>query len=99
MQTIASGACIVGRITVRDRVKWTAYRDAVPATLAPFEGMLVARGRDAQVLAGVSVEADMVVIRFPSMDRVNAWYQSAAYQALIPLRDEAADVVIVAYRL
>jgi uncharacterized protein (DUF1330 family) len=99
MQTIATGACIVGRVSVKDPAKWAVYRDAVPATLAPFDGTLVARGHDARVLTGVSGEADMVVIRFPSMEQVEGWYASAAYQALIPLRDEAADVTIVAYRL
>ena len=39
----------------------------------------------------------MVVIRFPSIDAIDRWYHSDAYQALIPLRDEAADVTIVGY--
>jgi uncharacterized protein (DUF1330 family) len=99
MDPIASGACIVGRIRIVDAVRWPAYRDAVPATLAPFGGVLVTRGHDAKALAGVSTETDMVVIRFPSTEAIDAWYASAAYQALIPLRDAAADVTIVRYAL
>lgn len=94
-----TGACIVGRIRVVDPVGWTAYRDGVAATLVPFDGVLVLRGHDAQALAGASAETDVVVIRFPSMDAIDAWYRSPAYQALIPLRDAAADVTIVAYRI
>jgi uncharacterized protein (DUF1330 family) len=37
------------------------------------------------------------VIRFPGTDSVNQWFSSAAYQALIPLREQAADVVLVSY--
>jgi uncharacterized protein (DUF1330 family) len=37
------------------------------------------------------------VIRFPSVANVNQWFSSAAYQALIPLREQAADVVLVSY--
>jgi uncharacterized protein (DUF1330 family) len=28
---------------------------------------------------------------------VNQWFSSPAYQALIPLREEAADVVLLSY--
>ncbi len=97
--TANDGACIVGRIRIVDPARWADYRDAVPATLVPFGGVVVLRGHDAQPLAGSSPETDVVVIRFPSMDAVRAWYRSPAYRALIPLRDAAADVTIVAYRL
>lgn len=94
-----TGACIVGRVRVKDPTAWAAYRRGIPATLTPWNGTLVARGTDPLVLTGTCDETDMVVIRFPDRDAVRAWYASAAYQALIPLRDVAADVVIVAYDL
>jgi uncharacterized protein (DUF1330 family) len=94
-----SGACIVGRIRVKDHERWARYRAGVPATIAPFDGEVVARGHDAKPLAGSSSETDMVVIRFPSMEAVEGWYASQAYQALIPLREQAADVTLVAYEL
>jgi uncharacterized protein (DUF1330 family) len=40
---------------------------------------------------------DTVVIRFPNRAAVNNWHDSAAYQALVPLRRRAADVLIVSY--
>jgi uncharacterized protein (DUF1330 family) len=99
MSTPLSGAVLIGRIRIRDATKWIAYRDAVPATLTPFDATLVARGSDALVLAGTTDETDAVVIRFPSLEAIEDWYASAAYQALIPLRDEAGDVVLVGYRI
>jgi uncharacterized protein (DUF1330 family) len=97
MDTTLSGACIIGRIRINDAAKWKSYREAVPATLKPFDGVLVARGRDPLILCGDTDETDMVIIRFPSIETVQQWYRSPAYQALIPLRDEAADVTIVGY--
>jgi uncharacterized protein (DUF1330 family) len=94
-----TGACIVGRIRIRDPELWETYRAGVPATIAPFGGELVGRGQAARPLAGASAEPDMVIIRFPSMEAIDGWYASAAYQALIPLREAAADVTIVAYAL
>ncbi|HEY5763225.1 MAG TPA: DUF1330 domain-containing protein, partial [Rhodocyclaceae bacterium] len=40
---------------------------------------------------------DVVVIRFADQESLNGWFASPAYQALIPLRLEAADVSLVAY--
>lgn len=94
-----TGACLVGRVKVKDARMWAAYRRGIPATLAPWNATLVARGSGPLVLAGTSDETDMVVIRFPDRAAIQGWYASAAYQALIPLREAAADVVIVAYDL
>jgi uncharacterized protein (DUF1330 family) len=88
---------VVGQITVRDAAKWAEYRAQVPGTLAPWQAELLFRGSQIEVLAGEEPHADIVVIRFPSVAAVNGWHASAAYQSLIPLRDEAADVVLVVY--
>jgi len=32
-----------------------------------------------------------VVIEFPSFDQAQAWYDSAAYQKLIPIRQKSAS--------
>jgi uncharacterized protein (DUF1330 family) len=38
------------------------------------------------------------VIRFPNLAALQGWYRSPAYQALIPLREQAADVLLLAYQ-
>jgi uncharacterized protein (DUF1330 family) len=90
-------AYVIGHITVKDAEKWDAYRSGVPATLAPWGAELVFRGSDAEVLAGQHAHTDVVVIRFPDRKVVDAWHSSAAYQALIPLRQQAAEVVLLSY--
>lgn len=90
-------AYLIGHITVKDAAKWAAYRAGVPATLAPWGAELVFRGQNATVLAGEHAHADVVVIRFSDRKAVDGWHSSAAYQALIPLRQQAADVVLIAY--
>ncbi len=92
-----SNAYVIGHITVKDAEKWDAYRAGVPATLTPWGAELVFRGRNAEVLAGQHAHADVVVIRFPDRKAVDAWHSSAPYQALIPLRQQAADVVLLSY--
>jgi uncharacterized protein (DUF1330 family) len=90
-------ACVVGHITVRDAEKWAQYRAQVPATLAPWNAELLFRGQLTAALDGGHRHTDLVIIRFPDRAAVDAWYASPAYQALIPLRNEAADMDLLVF--
>ena len=92
-----SQAFVVGQMTVKQPEKWAQYRSQVLATLVPFCGELVFRGEQVQSFSGVNPHPDIVVIRFPSLADAQNWHASATYQALIPLRNEAADVVLTTY--
>lgn len=92
-----SSAYVVGHITVKDADKWAEYRSKVSATLTPWGGELVFRGKQSAALAGANPHPDIVVIRFPDLDAVNGWFSSAAYQALIPVREQGADMVLLSY--
>ena len=92
-----STAYLIGHITVKDPEKWAEYRSQVPATLGPWGAELVLRGKRVAVLTGEHAHTDVVVIRFPDREAINGWHASAAYQALIPLRQEAADVALISY--
>jgi uncharacterized protein (DUF1330 family) len=94
---VASPAYLIGHVTVRDPEKWAVYRSRVPGTLEPWGAELVFRGRRVAVLSGEHAHADTVVIRFPSGAALAGWHASPAYQALIPLRVQAAEVVLIAY--
>ena len=90
-------ACVIGHITIRDVDKWAQYRAKVPATLAPWDAELLFRGQLSTILSGAHAATDTVVIRFPDVAAVDGWYQSVAYQALIPLREQAADVTLLSF--
>jgi uncharacterized protein (DUF1330 family) len=90
-------ACVIGHITVKDADQWAQYRALVPATLGPWGAELLFRGQKAGLLAGRHAHEDTVVIRFPDLAAIDGWYQSAAYQALIPLRQAAADLDLVSF--
>jgi uncharacterized protein (DUF1330 family) len=90
-------AYLIGHVTVKNPQRWAEYTSRVPATLSPWGAELVFRGKRVAVLAGEHAHADVVVIRFPSVAAVDQWFSSAAYQSLIPLREQAADVVLLSY--
>ena len=95
---MSRGAYLVGQIHVRDPALWEQYKAGVATSLAGFDAELVFRGSRARELAGAQPKELAVVIRFADLDELNRWHDSDAYQALVPLRDRAADVVITAYR-
>lgn len=90
-------AYLIGHITIKDAEKWAAYRNAVPATMAPFGAELIFRGKLAQVFSGSHERSDVVVAKFPDRAALEAWHGSPAYQALIPLRMAAAEVDLLSY--
>ncbi|MBI2307029.1 MAG: DUF1330 domain-containing protein [Rhodocyclales bacterium] len=92
-------ACVIGHITVKDADKWAEYRSRVPVTLAPWGAQLLLRGENAAVLGGSHRHQATVVILFPDLAAVNGWYASAAYQALVPLREQAADVDLISFEV
>ena len=82
-------------VSVKDPEKWKKYLGELPATLDPFGGKLLCRGKLAKALLGEPQFQLMATFEFPDVDTADAWYQSEAYQALIPNRDEAAGGTIV----
>ncbi|QIT56147.1 DUF1330 domain-containing protein [Aquisalimonas sp. 2447] len=90
-------AYVIGHVTVRDQEAWAAYRARVPDTLAPWFGELLFRGHLAEVLAGDHPHRAVVALKFPTAREARGWHDSAAYQALLPLRDRAADVTLLRF--
>jgi uncharacterized protein (DUF1330 family) len=90
-------AYLIGHITVKDPARWEKYVEGVHGSLVPHRGEVVFRGRRVSVLAGEHPHDLTVVIRFPDQGALQSWYDSETYQALIPLREKAADVVIISY--
>jgi uncharacterized protein (DUF1330 family) len=76
--------------TITDPTAVKKYGGKVPETLAPFRGhyhFLVAGGKT-QGLDGEAPQG-IVVIAFDTVEQARAWYDSPAYQAIIPVRRSA----------
>ncbi len=64
----------------------SGYLEAAVATAGAHGGVYLARGGETTVLEGGWEPERMVIIQFPSMDDLLAWYNSPAYQEWIPVR-------------
>ena len=76
---------------------WEEYRGRVGATIAQYGGELLFRGRQQRLFSGEMSHESVVALRFENLDAANRWYDSTEYQALIPVRERAADVTLVLY--
>ena len=88
---------LIGNITVKNDELWQRYVTGVQDSLVPFDSKVVFRGKLVSVLAGKHQHELAVVIEFADQSTLDNWFSSEKYQALIPIRDEAADVVITTY--
>lgn len=90
-------AFLVGTIRVTDTALWRDYVARVGATFTQCGGEVLARGARAIELGGHAHGERMVVARFTDLAALRTWHDSPEYQALVPLRMAAADVVLTAY--
>lgn len=81
-------------VTVKNPEKLKSYISQVPATMAPFGAKLVCRGKVAKSLSGEGKHQIEAVFEFESAEVIEQWYQSDAYKALIPVREEGASMTI-----
>ena len=87
---------VSGKITHSEKFK--EYAQKASKTLEDFNVKLVGRGNFSGVLAGEPAHHEMsVILEFENEDAIDTWYNSSAYQALIPIRDEAAEFTISKY--
>ena len=91
-------AFVVSRVRVRDVEKIKQYAAAAAETIAEFGGQIVLRGQFSASLTGKGEPHSTGIIAFPDLETANAWYDSAAYQAIVPLREEAGEISLTVYQ-
>lgn len=88
-QVSAPPAYVIAELEVTDPATYQKYSAKVPATLAPFNGRFIVRGGKTQAVEGAAPKR-FVVIAFDSAEKARGWYDSPAYQAILPMRLRSA---------
>jgi uncharacterized protein (DUF1330 family) len=89
-------ALLIADITVTDAEGYEEYRSSVRTMVEAYDGKFITRGGSTFSLEGSWQPHRMVVIEFPSMPKLLAFYDSAAYAPLKALRMSASDSNIIA---
>ena len=95
-QTAVPPAYLIANVQVTDPEGWKQYVTALPGTLAPYQVKTLARAPAVAVDASTPPAGATVILAFNSMDDLKAWWNSPAYQAIIPLREKSAKTIAYA---
>ena len=89
-------AYFIAEHKITDPAKFEEYRQKALPTIARFGGRYLTRPGSHTILEKGYWQPDrVVIIEFPDMAALDAWYEAPDYQPLIPLRQAAAlDMLI-----
>ena len=88
-------AYVVAHVEVVDGVGYEEYSQKVSATIEAYGGRSIARGGATEVLEG-EAPGRWVLLEFPSMARLKAWWDSPEYLPLRAIRARTAKSLLVA---
>lgn len=89
-------AYLIADTEIRDQAVYDDYRRKVLPVIQKFGGRFIVRGGPHEVLEGSWNPTRLVVIEFPDMAKLKAWYASPEYAPLLALRQPAANDHLVA---
>lgn len=86
---------IIVQVDVEDADAYETYKPQVPPTLEAYGGEYVVRGAPFEVFEGEWPIPRLVVLRFPSVEKARAWYESEEYAAPKAIRQGSAKTNMI----
>lgn len=84
-------AYAISEVEARDAADFAAYRTMAAQTIAQYGGRYLVRGGAAETVEGGPPAKGIVVVEFPSMERLRQWYASPEYAEALKLRRTALE--------
>jgi uncharacterized protein (DUF1330 family) len=88
-------AYIIAEVEVTDPETYATYRTQTPGVIERYGGRFIVRGGAAETLEGEGQPGRLVVIEFPDIAAARRFYASPEYQAIIGIRQRAAQSRLV----
>jgi uncharacterized protein (DUF1330 family) len=80
----------LGEFEITDPATYEVYRTKVPDIIAAHRGRILVRGGDPQPFDGTMPQRRFVIVEFDSPEAAKTFYNSDAYQAVLPFRLNAS---------
>jgi len=84
-------AYVISEVEVRDAAGFEAYRTIAARAIAQYGGRYLVRGGAASVVEGGPLPKTIIVVEFPTMERLREWYASPEYAEALTLRQTALE--------
>jgi uncharacterized protein (DUF1330 family) len=92
---IVMTAYAIADIELIDSAGFEEYRQRVPATIAAYGGRYIARGGTTEVLEGTWSPKRCVILEFPSLAQLKAWWDSPEYRPVRAIRERTAKTNLI----
>jgi uncharacterized protein (DUF1330 family) len=87
-------AYLIGNYDITNEEGYQSYIEAVVPTMLSHGGEILVAGPGSEIIEGAP-GAITVVLKFPSMEALQGWYDSSEYQEIIALRTENTEGSVV----
>jgi uncharacterized protein (DUF1330 family) len=84
-------AYVISEVDVRDAAGFETYRTIAASAIAQYAGRYLVRGGAASIAEGGPPPKNIIVLEFPSMERLRQWYASPEYAEALKVRQTALD--------
>jgi uncharacterized protein (DUF1330 family) len=84
-------AYVISEVDARDPAGFETYRSLAAPTIAQYGGRYLVRGGAADLAEGGPEPKTLIVVEFPSMERLRQWYASPEYAQALKVRKTALD--------
>jgi uncharacterized protein (DUF1330 family) len=84
-------AYVISEVDLRDAAGVEAYRTFAAKAIAQYGGRYLVRGGAASAAEGGPPPKTLIVVEFPSMERLREWYASPEYAEALKVRQTALD--------
>ena len=84
-------AYVISEVEMRDAAVFEAYRTIAAKTIAHYGGRYLVRGGAASMIEGGPSPKTIIIVEFPTMERLREWYASSEYAEALKVRQTALD--------
>jgi uncharacterized protein (DUF1330 family) len=84
-------AYVISEVEIRDAAGFEAYRAIAAKTISQYGGRYLVRGGAASVIEGGPPPKTIIIVEFPTLERLREWYASPEYAEALKLRQTALD--------
>jgi uncharacterized protein (DUF1330 family) len=84
-------AYVISEVDVKDAAGFEVYRTIAAKAIAHYGGRYLVRGGAASIAEGGPPPNNIIVVEFPSMERLREWYASPEYAEALKARATALD--------
>ena len=84
-------AYVISEVEARNAADFEIYRRIAAETIAKYGGRYLVRGGAAIAAEGGPPPKPIVIVEFPTMERLREWYASPEYAEALRVRETALD--------